>query len=380
MKFTISKKDLLNALKLALINPAERVKDYALITCNPRENRITLQSTDGAMHLKSFIPIEPGGVSGSAILPIGTTILALSCLPKSVKICTLTRVNDVLRVTADDGVDALVLPVIETADNFPDFPKYLNTEEAMILRTSGAELATLLDRVTYALPKTGERENLRFILLESYGNHTNYSLTATDGYRLARAAGYADCRHQTLEQTPLLLPIPCVRILRKMLVKYTETVISRKDNFCAISCGAHLLVCPSAAKSSYPDYRQIIPADPLPSQGIRVSRAVLMDALKRLLPHTSRPDHGVLFSVRWGVLILSTQEDGSTETRLEVFYKGSAKRFDVNARYVLDALKNIPGDSVVLEDGWDEDPVRIRTNNPDTLILIKPLRCPVRAA
>ena len=383
MKFTISKKDLLNALKLALINPAERVKDYALITCNPRENRITLQSTDGAMHLKSFIPIEPGGVSGSAILPIGTTILALSDLPKTAKILTLTRIKDTLCVTSD-GCDKLILPVIETVDDFPDFPDLpdvpLYSSEDTILWTGEAELAALLDKVTYALPKTKERENFDCVLLESCGEHIGYSLTATDGYRLARAAGYADCISGNLENTPLLLPGPCVRILRKMLKTYADAVFLQKDDLLAVYRGAHLLVCPLASKVHYPDYRSVIPEDLPPEEDISIEREDLIVALKHLLPSLQKPDYGVIFTAESDELTVSALFDESPKVNIAAFYKGGCKSFALNAKYVLDAVKQIPDAKITLDSGWDEDPVRIRTNNPDTLILIKPLRCPVRAA
>ncbi len=132
----------------------------------------------------------------------------------------------------------------------------------------------------------------------------------------------------------------------------------------------------------YPNYEQVIPKDN--PRELIVSRTDVIEAVDIVASHADTSTQQIRFSLRGGKFSVSsaTADFGAGEQSVEAEYKGEDMEIGYNARYLLQILRSIPTERVVVRlktalSAGVLEPVGAPPQADEKLLcLIMPLRLP----
>jgi DNA polymerase-3 subunit beta len=205
----------------------------------------------------------------------------------------------------------------------------------------------MIERVAFAITTEDPRYSLNgaLFLLEK----GRLTLVATDGHRLAFV-------EQELKAKPdadlkVIVPRKALAEVSKLtadLGPADNVVLGKSDNQVFFVVGPHRLTA-NLLEGKFPRYENVMPE----SSEIKVvvPREDLANAVRRVsLLASDRYGRAVRLQLSDGKLELSSQtEMGEAQEALSVEYAGDELQIGFNARYLLDFLNVVGGDSVGLE-------------------------------
>jgi DNA polymerase-3 subunit beta len=257
-------------------------------------------------------------------------------------------------------------------DDFPSLPD--PPQPATFL--PAASLAGALRQVVRAASNDDARPLLTGVLIAPEGN--GIRLVATDSYRLAmRDIKGSDAFSDSAQ---ILVPARALAELQKL----SALGVSSKDvptsgsgdgespdaaaPTVGLSIGEHdvtftagdVKVSTRLLDGSYPDYRQLIPAD-YPNR-LHVGKDSLLDALRRVRLLVRDNTTPVRLSMRSGGVDLTvvSQEVGDASETVDADFDGSELTIAFNPTYLIDGVEAVTGDEVVLETVDATKPATVR--------------------
>jgi DNA polymerase-3 subunit beta len=257
-------------------------------------------------------------------------------------------------------------------DDFPSLPD--PPQPATFL--PAASLAGALRQVVRAASNDDARPLLTGVLIAPEGN--GIRLVATDSYRLAmRDIEGSDAFSDSAQ---ILVPARALAELQKL----SALGVSSKDvptngtgdgespdataPTVGLSIGEHdvtftagdVKVSTRLLDGSYPDYRQLIPAD-YPNR-LHVGKDSLLDALRRVRLLVRDNTTPVRLSMRSGGVDLTvvSQEVGDASETVDADFDGSELTIAFNPTYLIDGVEAVTGDEVVLETVDATKPATVR--------------------
>jgi DNA polymerase-3 subunit beta len=258
-------------------------------------------------------------------------------------------------------------------DDFPSLPE--PPQPATFL--PAANLAGALRQVVRAASSDDARPLLTGVLIAPEGN--GIRLVATDSYRLAMRD--IDGTVAFTDNPQILVPARALAELQKLSV----LGISAKDEAAAraegddptgdsagptvgLSVGEHdvtftagdVKVSTRLLDGSYPDYRQLIPAD-YPNR-LHVGKDSLLDALRRVRLLVRDNTTPVRLSMRAGGVDLTvvSQEVGDASETVDADFDGTELTIAFNPTYLIDGVEAVSGDEVLLETVDATKPATVR--------------------
>jgi len=240
-----------------------------------------------------------------------------------------------------------------------------------------------VSRTGYAASSDASRPQLSGVLL--HGNDRQMTLVATDGHRLARASRKGT--FSGLTKDGVIVPSRALATLSRTAEEATSPVEveiagSRNQAAFAAQVGDYRVqVLVRLLQGPYPNYEQVIPkSNP---REVTVSREELLAAVDIVASHADNVTRQVRFSLVDGKLgVSSATELGSGRHEVGADYQGEAMEIGYNATYLLEMLKSIQSEKVVLRLGTAlgagvVEPVGgLTQTDEDLLCLIMPLRLP----
>ena len=277
------------------------------------------------------------------------------------------------------GIGVSEFPTQDPAD-FPRVPE-LKAEAA--ISVEGDSLARLITRTAYAASTEETRPQLNGVLLQSHDGAL--TLVATDGHRLARASLRGS--FGALRGDGVILPSRALQAISRAAEDATspvqiEVAGGRNQAGFTAQVGSHLVqVLTRLLEGPYPSYEQVIPkSNP---RELKCARAELMEAVDIVASHADNITRQVRFTLRKNRLeISSATELGSGKHSITAEYQGDDMDIGYNAGYLLDILRTVPTDGVVLRlnsplsAGVIEPVGPLPQAEEETLCLIMPLRLP----
>jgi DNA polymerase III subunit beta len=258
-------------------------------------------------------------------------------------------------------------------DDFPSLPE--PPQPATFLPAPA--LAGALRQVVRAASSDDARPLLTGVLIATEGG--GIRLVATDSYRLAMRD--IDGSDALSDSTQILVPARALAELQKLAVLGTTAKESRaaaatSDGDQAggdaptvgLSVGDHdvtftagdVKVSTRLLDGSYPDYRQLIPAD-YPNR-LHVGKDSLLDALRRVRLLVRDNTTPVRLSMRPGGVDLTvvSQEVGDASETVDADFEGSELTIAFNPTYLIDGVEAVTGDEVLLETVDATKPATVR--------------------
>ena len=256
-------------------------------------------------------------------------------------------------------------------DDFPSLPE--PPQPATFLPADS--LASALRQVVRAASSDDARPLLTGVLIAAEGNGVR--LVATDSYRLAMRD--IDGSDALVDSAQILVPARALAELQKLSVLGSTA----KESSAAATDGAHdegegptvglsvgdhdvtftaggVKVSTRLLDGSYPDYRQLIPAE-YPNR-LHVGKDSLLDALRRVRLLVRDNTTPVRLSMRSGGVDLTvvSQEVGDASETVDADFDGAELTIAFNPTYLIDGVEAVTGDEVLLETVDATKPATVR--------------------
>jgi DNA polymerase-3 subunit beta len=264
-----------------------------------------------------------------------------------------------------------------------DFPRVPDLKPETKIAMDGEALARLVARTGYAASTDASRPQLSGVLV--HGNERQLILVATDGHRLARASRKG--AFTGLSKDGVIVPSRALAAVSRTAEEATSPVeieIAGSRNQAGFSTQVgdyHVQVLVRLLQGPYPNYEQVIPkGNP---REVTVQRQDLLEAVDIVASHADNVTRQVRFTLDQGKLgVSSATELGAGSHEIGADYRGEGIEIGYNATYLMDMLKSIQSEKVVMRLGTAlgaglVEPVDgLPEADEDLLCLIMPLRLP----
>lgn len=371
MNITCSASELAASLQLVSRaisgRPTHPVLANVLLTADAATGRLSLTGFDLSLGIQTTLPAAVEE-SGAITLPARLFSDIISRLPDGVPI-TLAATDDTATITSLSG--SYEIRGI-TADDYPDLPLAQSGDPIQL----DADALVRALRATVFASSTDESKQLLT------GAHLSLSATgmecaATDGHRLAVLA-----LPSANENDPFSVTVPArsLRELERLLSSRpsTEPLSLFFDKGQLVLSRGDQVLTTRSLEGTYPNYRQLIP--PGFSRSIVVARKALLAALERVSVLSDTTTNVVKVDVdpeRDQVTVRAeTQELGRCSETLAAVITGDPITIAFNARYVVEGLKAMASDQVVLQCNSATTPAVIEPVGDDAglLYLVMPIQ------
>jgi len=236
-----------------------------------------------------------------------------------------------------------------------DYPALPSIEREGLTPLAGAGLLELIRKTLFAAGDNDARYILNGLLVSlstTDKKTTLLRLVGTDGHRLAvaeREVGSPSAKPPA-QDIKAIIPKKAAQEMRRLLEEGgdEEPLIGFTKNL-MIFRKSGLLLTSRLMEGNYPNYQQVVPKES--GKRIIVNRGLLESALRRVSVLSKDKANAVKMSFAPGGMTLfsSNPDYGEATEELAARYEGEALHTGFNARYLLDALSVMDGESVSLQ-------------------------------
>ncbi len=236
-----------------------------------------------------------------------------------------------------------------------EYPALPAIEREGLTPLSGAGLANLIRKTLFAVGDNDARYILNGLLitLTVSDKKTTLRLVGTDGHRLAVADQEANqpAGKEGPKEIKAIIPKKAALEMRHLLEEGDgEPLIGFTKNL-MIFRKSGLLLTSRLMEGTYPNYQQVIPKDKDQDKRVTVSKPELEGALRRVAVLSRDKTNAVKVTFSSGKITLfsSNPDFGEATEELPAQYKGESLTTGFNARYLLDVLGIVDGESVTMQ-------------------------------
>jgi DNA polymerase-3 subunit beta len=252
-----------------------------------------------------------------------------------------------------------------------DFPVISEGELPTKFELPAATLRQIIDKTKFAISTEETRYYLMGIFLHVADDLLKAA--ATDGHRLARVTV---AKPDGADGMPdVIIPRKCVNELRKLLDEVEGTVeVSLSPTKIRFGLGSAVLTS-KLIDGTFPDYNRVIPTanDKL----LKLDPKSFAAGVDRVSTIASEKTRAVKMTVDRDKVTLSvtSPESGTANEEIAADYGADSIEIGFNARYLLDILHEIEGDSVEVHLADAAAPTLLRENDKsNALYVLMPMR------
>lgn len=260
-----------------------------------------------------------------------------------------------------------------------DYPALPKIDREGLTPLEGAGLLELIRKTLFAVGDNDARYILNGLLvtLVSADSKTTLRLVGTDGHRLAVAeqeVSGGGSKDQPRE-IKAIIPKKAAHEMRRLLEEGDgEPLIGFAKNL-MIFRKSGLLLTSRLMEGNYPNYQQVLPKEQ--AKHAVADKAELEGAIRRVAVLARDKSSAVKMTFSSGSLALfsSSPDYGEATEEIPIRYSGDTISTGFNARYVLDVLSVIDGESVTLQMENPLSPCLIRQpGNPGFRCVVMPVK------
>jgi DNA polymerase-3 subunit beta len=262
-----------------------------------------------------------------------------------------------------------------------DYPAMPAIEREGLTPLASAGLLELIRKTLFAVGDNDARYILNGLLvtLTVTEKKTSLRLVGTDGHRLA--VSEQDLGSPSSKEAPremkAIIPKKAAQEMRRLLEEGDgEPLIGFTKNLMVFRKSG-LLLTSRLMEGNYPNYQQVIPKDRDPEKRLTVARTEFEGALRRVAVLSRDKTNAVKMTLGSNrVTLFSSNPDfGEATEDLPARYVGEALTTGFNARYLLDVLAVMDGESVSLQMESPLSPCLIREpNNAGFTCVVMPIK------
>jgi DNA polymerase-3 subunit beta len=343
MKLTITKEKFLQGLQAVqnVVGTRTTLPVLANVLMRASENRLDLTATDLDVTISCGVEaqVAEGGVTTLPARRLFSIVRELGPGEISMEVdekdnCALAAGACFFKVRGLSG---------------EDFPPLAALGEQPVLVLSQEGLRGMLRRTAFAASTDEARYVLNGLFCSCHEH--NVTMAATDGRRLALT-------DQELEasapmEAAFIVPTKAINELLRLLGDKGEARITPMQNQVAVTMvgetGFPTMVISKLVDGTYPNYQHVIP--PESKEHVTLPREELLQAVRRAEIMTSERSNSVKLRFERHKLTISanTPEVGEASETLAINYKGAELTIAFNPGFLMDGLKAVDNDEVLLE-------------------------------
>lgn len=323
-------------------------------------NQLCITTTDLDISERCFVECEVEE-AGSTTLPVRRLASIIRELDEG-KILIDVNEDDVATVQSGSSFFKIIgLPT-------RDFPPVPATEGKFCYRIDQGAFREMLRKTAYAVSLDETRRVLNGVLLAFKEN--KLTMVATDGRRLALVEHEIEFPPEA--EVEMVLPTKAVSELMRILGNDGDLKIYAQKNQVIFELGTTTLSS-KLIDGVYPNYRQVIPG--MCDERVVIDRELLLSALRRVSVVTTDKSNAtrLTFSANQLTISTSTPDVGEGRDTVPVKYAGKEVSIIFNPEYVMDPLKNIDDDEIIIEMNDGHSPALLKCSIPFLYVLM-PLR------
>lgn len=363
MLLKIGKSDLLNGLAriVPIADKRTTLPILSHILLDVETDCLNLMATDLEIGLKLFHPL-PSEDTGRIAIPSRKFFEIVKELPPGIIEIEST---DAYRIRIQAGTSVFQLAGLDPLD----YPAFGNYEGVSFTAIDSASLTWMIGKTLFAASNDESRFNLNGVFFEQ--NEALLCLVATDAHRLA----YVENELGISVPRSLVVPKKGLNELKRILEDERGDIqIGFDDKNMYIKTETFAMII-RLIDGDYPDYRRVIPSNPVGRFSINASK--LVQGLRRGSIFTTDNSKGINVVVSVDGMVLSAEHPkfGRFEEKLEVLYDGEPFDVIINVYYFMDALHAVDSEEVFLEYYREAGPIVIRPEPEDNYFnLVMPMK------
>jgi DNA polymerase-3 subunit beta len=363
MKLICEKNELQRSVNIVTKAVAPKSPVYVLegVFIKAEQEKITLYGSDGTLSIKCAIEaavMEPGEI----VLPARLFAEILAKFDD----CEISMHTEGNNMIMQCGRSMTTLCYMD-ASSYPAFPAF---DTAKGVTAFSNQLVSMIDQTVFATSVSEDKPILTGILLEL--ENDKLKMVALDGYRLAIRQERIQSGEDIKE---VVVPSRSMREIARILPEEEETVkLFAGDNLVALRCG-DTEIATRVLQGDYVKYKNILPAEH--TTRLIINKLDFLNSLERasILARQSKTNL-VNLSID-GDLMTITSDSEVGKAREEVAMSLTGKGLDIsfNSRYLLDVLKEVKDDEIVLDMKTNISPCMIHPVQGDSyLYLVLPVK------
>ncbi len=251
--------------------------------------------------------------------------------------------NNWLKITSGKSTFKLMgLP----EEEYPSLPEVSRTQEFSI---NASTLMDMIEKTIYATGESDTRYTLNGLLMHFIPRKkiTELNIVGTDGHRLSVIS--REVKGKPSEERRLILPKKAASELRRILEATSEDIsicINKNHVFFVFD---EIVFTSRLIEGTYPSYEQVIPQDN--EKKVILDKVEFLKALKRTSIMSRERTNAIRLDIEDGRITLSSINPDLGEAREEMVgqYKGEQISIGCNARYLIEALQAMEGESIRME-------------------------------
>lgn len=346
MELTFERDELWEAMQIAGNVAASRntLPILSNVLIKAVNNHIQLAATDLEVGIKSTVQGEIAE-AGSITVPAKKLVDIVRELPSTTSSGELAKVK--LNVLANDRVEincenAKFKIVGLTDEEFPPLPDI--GEDFFVMNSN--ILRSMIQKTAFAV----STEETRHFLNGVYLNVTSdfIKMVATDGRRLAVAT--QNQPHSVEKDIGVILPTKAVSNILRTFTDNEDIKIALLENQIAFATQGITLIS-RLIEGEYPDFQAVMAPVLTNEIELTANTEQLLSVIRRvsLLANPKTPSVKVDCSGNEITISASTPELGEAQEQMEVTNSGGNVEIAFNARFIMEVLRNIESENVILK-------------------------------
>ncbi len=370
MKLSIDRADLLKALShvQSVVERRNTIPILSNVLISAGNDQITLAATDMDIEILEAIPanITQDGV---VTAPAHMLYDIVRKLPEGAEV-ELGKTSDDPRLILEAGRSRFSLPAL-SEDEFP----VLSADGISHTFTLGAnDLARLIDKTRFAVSTEETRYYLNGIHLHAMeGEDAALRAVATDGHRLALAA--LPVPDGAAGMPGIIIPRKTVQEVRRLLDGFDDDItISLSEAKIRFEIGSATLTS-KLIDGSFPEYERVIPR--ANDNALDVEASSFSAAVDRVATISAERSRSVKMTLEADTLTLmvNNPEAGQAVEEMSVDYSAEPLEIGFNARYLLDIMTQMEGETARFLFSDTASPTLIKDqSDAHALYVLMPLR------
>jgi DNA polymerase III subunit beta len=331
------------------------------------DNSIRMMATDLDLQINETVEAEVE-TAGAVTVAAHTLFDIARKLPEGSQVSLTASDGKMQVVAARSRFNLSTLPR-------DDFPVIAEGDLPTRFELPAATLRQIIDKTRFAISTEETRYYLNGIFFHVADDNGTpvMKAAATDGHRLARVTV---ARPEGAETMPdIIVPRKCVAELRKLLDEVEGSVeVSLSASKIRFGLGAAVLTS-KLIDGTFPDYSRVIPTgnDKL----LKIDPQSLMQGVDRVATIASEKTRAVKMAVEKDKITLSvtSPENGTATEEVPGDYSSDPIEIGFNARYLMEILQQVEGDTVEVHLADAAAPTLLRENDKaSALYVLMPMR------
>ncbi|WP_010531267.1 DNA polymerase III subunit beta [Lentibacillus jeotgali] len=376
MKFIVQRQQLISSVQnvMKAISSRTAIPILTGMKIDATANGITLTGSDSDISIESFIPAEEDGMVNAEQIEAGSVVLQARYFPDIVRKLPENTVeieaDESFNVTIQSGKAKFNLNG-QDASEYPQLP-VLQTENSFEIQSD--LLRNLIRQTVFAVSAMETRPILTGVNIK-VDNDTLY-FTATDSHRLALRS--IPLEGVTLNMPNIVVPGKSLNELNKILDDKGEKVEISVTNNQIMFRTKHLNFLSRLLDGNYPETSRLIPDQSQTTLHIKTKELINTIDRASLLAREERNNVVKLTTQDSQILQITSNspEVGQVAEEITVeSLEGEDLKISFSSKYMLDALKAIESDEVLIKFTGAMRPFIIRPVDDDSILqLILPVR------